>query len=104
MGYTLKTMAADYTGQEEETLMMRWTIFSVCGKLVGHLPVCGWLRMATAYRKLHANNVTTGWDDEKNDVSLRSMLIETLARVQRDGPVISVYSQFGWAQRLSSSG
>ena len=25
-----------------------WSVFSVCGKLVGHYPICGWLRVAVA--------------------------------------------------------
>lgn len=33
-------------------------IFSLCGKLIGHLPVCGWLQAATGVIKRRANAVT----------------------------------------------
>ena len=36
------------------------TNFSVCEKLVGHFPICRWLRMATAYQQHCTNKVTTG--------------------------------------------
>ena len=42
----------------------------MCGKLMGHLPVCGWLRIATASMRRHANSVTAGWDDETRDPPL----------------------------------
>ena len=29
-------------------------LFSICGKLVGHYPVAGWLRVACSYIKRHA--------------------------------------------------
>ena len=29
-------------------------LFSICGKLVGHNPIAGWLRVACSYVKLHA--------------------------------------------------
>lgn len=79
-------MAADYAGNEELALLSPSviTIFLVCGKLVDHLPVCSWIRMATEYMKRRGNIVTTGWDDETNDDPLKSLLVETLLRVQRN--------------------
>ena len=61
--------------------------FSVCGKLVGHFPVCGWLRVAGAAIKRRATSVLSRWDDGVRDATLRSMLMETVARVTHDNPV-----------------
>ena len=45
-------------------VLMRRTVFSVCGRLIGHFPVCGWLHVAATFVKRRANAITTGWDDE----------------------------------------
>ena len=42
-------------GEVPDTLTRR-SVFSFCGKLIGHLPVCGWLRVVTAFRKRKANS------------------------------------------------
>ena len=63
------------------------SIFSVCGKLVGHFAVCGWLRVAVVAMKRRATSVSSGWDDEVRDAALRSMLTETVARLTHDNPV-----------------
>ena len=44
-----------------------WSIVSLCGKLTGHLPVCGWLHV-----RCSASAVTTGWD-EVQDFLLHQM-------------------------------
>ena len=53
-------------------------IFSVCGKLVGHLPVGGWLRVAVVFIKRRASDVTTGWDDKIDDAPLNTMIKEVI--------------------------
>ena len=69
------------------TKLTRRTVFSLCGKLVGHLPVCGWLRVAAAYVKRRVNAVTGGWDDPvKDDGSIRRMLMEMVNRVHESDP------------------
>ena len=40
-------------------VLTRRAVFSVCGRLTGHFPVCGWLRVAAAFVKRRANAVTT---------------------------------------------
>ena len=67
--------------------VMRWSVFSVCGKLVGHYPVCGWLRLAVVAIKQRTTSISSGWDDEVCDAALQSMLTETVARVTHDDPV-----------------
>ena len=43
--------------------LTRRSVFSYCGKLDGHYPVYGWLRVANAFIKRRANDVTEGSDD-----------------------------------------
>ena len=68
-------------------VITRWRTFSVGGKLVGHFPVCGWLRVTVADIKRCVTSVSSGWDDEMREATLRSMLTKTVARVTRDDPV-----------------
>ena len=44
------------------TVMSRKELFSICGKLVGHYPIAGWLRVACSYIKRHARG--SAWDDK----------------------------------------
>ena len=67
-------------------VLTRRAIFSVCGRLTGHFPVCGWLRVAAAFVKRRANAVTTGWDDETRDPMLRRMLDEIMMRLSQTDP------------------
>ena len=67
-------------------VLMRRAVFSVCGRLTGHFPVCGWLHVATAFVKRRANAVTTGWDDKTQDPMLRRMLDEIVMRSSQTDP------------------
>ena len=49
---------------EVPDVFTRRAVFSLCGKLVGHLPVSGWTRAATGTIKRRASAVTKGWDNE----------------------------------------
>ena len=60
-------------------VLTRRSIFSLCGKLTGHL-VYGWLRVATAFVRRRANSVTTGWDDETRDPPLIQTLSDIMAQ------------------------
>ena len=71
---------------EVPDVFTRRAVFSLCGKLVGHLPVCGWTRAATGTIKRRASAVTKGWDDETADNLLVHMVKETIARVKQDDP------------------
>ena len=64
--------------------LTRRSMFSCCGKLIGHLPVCGWLRVATAFMKRRANSSTSTWDEEIYDESLRAMMEDTVRRVKHN--------------------
>ena len=70
-------------GEIPDVLTKR-TVFSFCGRLVGHLPVCDWLRVAVAYIKRHSS--TSTWDEEMCDDSVRAMLEDCVRRVKQDDP------------------
>ena len=67
-------------------VITRRNIFSLCGKLVGHLPVGGWLCVAVAFIKRRASDVTTGWDEKIDDAPLNTMIKEVITRVHKEGP------------------
>ena len=64
----------------------RRSVFAWCGRLVAHLPVCGWLRPAAAWLKRRANAVTQGWDDVTDDPWLRDQLRYVAERLVNDDP------------------
>lgn len=64
----------------------RRAMFSICGQLTSHLPVCGWLRVMSSYLKRLANAASTSWNDEITDSKLRLMLEEMLTRVEECDP------------------
>ena len=64
----------------------RRSIFSLCGRLVSHLPVCGWLRVAASYVKRRANAVTSAWDEEVKDAQVLDMMKEMMHRVREGDP------------------
>ena len=68
------------------SVVTRRNVFSLCGKLVGHLPVGGWLRVAVAFIKQRVSDVTAGWDDKINDAPLNTMIKEVLTRVHKEDP------------------
>ena len=64
----------------------RRSVFSWCGRLVAHFPVCGWLRPAAAWLKHSVNTLTHGWDDVTRDGDLRNQLDYVSRRVATDDP------------------
>ena len=64
----------------------RRSVFAWCGRLVAHLPVCGWLRPAAAWLKRRANAVTQGWDDVTDDPGLRDQLRYVSQRLASEDP------------------
>ena len=59
-------------------------LFSLCGKLVGHYPVGGWLRVACSYIKRQVNECK--WDEPIPE-AVNWMVSEVLDRVQSKDPV-----------------
>ena len=64
--------------------MTKRELFSACGKLVGHYPVAGWLRVACSFVKRHAEGKK--WTDYVDD-STTKRLKEIVERVNGDDPV-----------------
>ena len=69
----------------------RRAVFSWCGRLVAHLPVCGWLRPAVAWLKRRVNELTKGWDDVIEDSSLAGQMDAISARLAADDPARGVW-------------
>ena len=64
----------------------RRSVFVWCGRLVAHLPVCGWLRPAAAWVKRRANAVTRGWDDVTTDALLHAQISHVHSRLLAADP------------------
>ena len=77
-------------------IVMRWAVFSLCERLVGHFLVCGWLREACGVLKRRASSVTKGLHDEARDNLLQRMISETVDSVRRDNPDHGNRGVDGW--------
>ena len=64
----------------------RRTVFAWGGRLVAHVPVCGWLRPAVAWLKRRVNKLTRGWDDVTEDAALRTQMDCVASRLVSDDP------------------
>ena len=64
--------------------MTQHTVFSMCGKLVGHFPICGWVCVIAGVLKKFMITVTNKWDDLVNNVSLRQVMEEVIVKVTCD--------------------
>ncbi|XP_043247110.1 uncharacterized protein LOC122394343 [Amphibalanus amphitrite] len=64
--------------------LTRRKLFSICGRLTGHYPVCGWLRVACSYIKRRSEGVR--WEDDVG-MDVRLMTEELLEKVQEHDPV-----------------
>ena len=64
----------------------RRSVFSFCGKLVGHLPVCGWLRPAVSFLKRRVNALSRSWDERFDDRAVNAMIADILNRVRENDP------------------
>ena len=58
--------------------MTKWQVFSLCGKLVGHYPVAGWLRVACSFVKSSCES--NAWDSFAGPVVIQR-LREVLSRL-----------------------
>ena len=69
---------------KEVAQLSRRQLFSLCGKLIGHYPVAGWLRVACSFMKRSAEGER--WDDSVGD-GVILMINDVLQRVQTEDPV-----------------
>ncbi|XP_068224113.1 uncharacterized protein [Palaemon carinicauda] len=72
------------TVPEVADMLTRRELFSVCGTLVGHYPIAGWLRIACSYIKRRASGAR--WEDPVGEQSMM-MVKEVIERVKLDDPV-----------------
>lgn len=56
---------------------------------MGHLPICNWLRVVTAFIKHKATAVTAGCDNKVNNPPLKNMIAEIIASVHYKNPTCS---------------
>lgn len=63
------------------------SVFSHCGRLLGHFPLWGWLRVTVAFIKRKINNLTSSWDEVVSDGYTRTILEETANEVRKNDPV-----------------
>ena len=76
----------DNTVSEPEKFSRRG-IFSFCGRVIGHLPICGWLRPAVSFIKRQVNQETQGWDDELSFGSpVRKLVADIMVRMESEDP------------------
>ena len=68
----------------EQEQMTRHELFSMCGKLVGHYSVAGWLRVACSFMKRHSEGIA--WEDKLGD-KVRGWVQEVIQRLKADDPV-----------------
>ena len=64
--------------------LTRRELFSICGCLVGHYPVAGWLRLACSFIKRHSEGQR--WEDQVGS-QVTKWLIQVLRRVNQSDPV-----------------
>ncbi|XP_065190928.1 uncharacterized protein LOC135821857 [Sycon ciliatum] len=75
-------------------------VFSWCGRLVSHYPVCSWLRPACSFLKRLACRDGGGWDDDvPNDVV--TCCAELASRVQDEDPATGVWNASVNEQQLT---
>lgn len=87
-------------------IITRRAVFSFCGKMTGHLPVCGWLRPATAFLKRRVNSLSSSWDERILDEGLLQMMQELVQRVREKDPAAGRWNVDGgeatvWADASS---
>ena len=68
--------------------MTRKDIFSLCGKLVGHYPIAGWLRLTCSMIKRSTNELK--WNQTVN-ARTYEMMCEVMDEVKREDPVKGVW-------------
>ena len=69
--------------------MTKRQMFSLCGKLVGHYPIAGWLRVACSFVKRSCES--NAWNSFAGSVAIQR-LKEVLSRLDVDDPVKRIWS------------
>ena len=69
---------------DASSALSRRQLFSICGRLVGHYPVCNWLRVACSYIKRRSEGAR--WEEDVGE-DVRLMTTELLEKVRDSDPV-----------------
>ena len=80
---------------EISSSLTRRKIFSLCGKMTGNLPVCGWLRVASSFIKRTANDLTKTWDEKIQCDYVEKMVNNMVKRTRNDDPAKGVWNVYG---------
>ena len=72
-----------------DAVVTKRELFSVCGRLTGHYPLGGWLRVACSFMKRQASDCD--WDEEIPSC-VKEMLREIKAMLAKEDPVGGVWS------------
>ena len=67
-----------------ERKITRRELFSICGQLIGHYPVVGWIRVGCGFIKRQSSGTT--WDDDIGERA-KVLLHDLVARVMTEDPV-----------------
>lgn len=62
-------------------IIIHWGIFSLFGKLRGHLLVYDWFCPAKAFLKWYACQIISGWDDKVQDTIHKQMMLDIIIRI-----------------------
>ena len=81
--------------QDVKRPLTRRSVFSLCGRLTGHLPVCGWLRPASSYLKRRANSASSTWDGPIEDPQVDELVAEVIEKVKAEDPARGRWSVRG---------
>ena len=86
--WTRGKMLSIPAGVQEGGKVSRRELFSICGQIIGHYPVAGWMRVACGFVKRKSEG--TSWDDDIGDQA-KVLLCDLLARMGADNPVGGVW-------------
>ena len=59
--------------------LMRRDLFPICGKLIGHYPIAGWLRVSCSYIKRTTEG--SSWDDYVGDRTVAIVMVKIAANL-----------------------
>ncbi|MPC49431.1 hypothetical protein E2C01_043230 [Portunus trituberculatus] len=69
-------------------------------KFVGHYPICGWVRVVTAFIKRKVNEATERWNDIIVDEEIRRLLREIIAEVRNNNLLQGQWSVSSYQARV----
>ena len=74
---------------ETHGLVTRRQLFSICGQLIGHYPIAGWIRIACGFIK--RSSAGKSWDDDIGE-NAKYLLEDLLSRIRKSDPVCGIWN------------